>query len=83
MARGHMLTIMRLTSYGHVDEEEAPPTCSCGANLSSLSDYHVRKQLAGSRYLKIQPASGLRTLNSPIENTPVEPRPCAPLPMIA
>ena len=28
--------------------------CSCGADLSSLSVYHVRKHLAGSNHLKVQ-----------------------------
>ena len=47
--------------------EEVPlPTkklCNCGADLSSLSVYHVRKHLAGSKHLKVQAASGLRTLD--------------------
>ena len=35
-------------------EEARPPTkklCSCGADLASLSVYHVRKHLAGSNHL--------------------------------
>ena len=45
-----------------VAEEARPPTkklCSCGADLSSLSVYHVRKHLAGPNRLKVQAASGL------------------------
>ena len=45
-------------------EEAHPPAkklCSCGADLSSLSVYHVRKHLAG---LKVQVASGLRVPTS-------------------
>ena len=41
-------------------EEARPPTkklCSCGADLSSLSVYQVRKHLAGSNHLKVQAAS--------------------------
>lgn len=53
------------------------------ADHFSLSDYHVGKYLAGSRYLKTQLASGLRTLNSPTENTPVDPHLCAVLHLIA
>ena len=37
-------------------EEARPPTkklCNCGAYLSSLSVYHVRKLLTGSNHLKI------------------------------
>ena len=59
--------------------------CSCEADLSSLSVYHVRKHLAGSKHLKIQAASGLWTLDtfSPMSTmrTPVEQRPCAELEM--
>lgn len=43
---------------------------------------HVGKYLADSRYLKTQLASGLRTLNSPTENTPVDPHLCAVLHLI-
>ena len=42
-------------------EEARPPTkklCSCGADISSLSVYHVRKHLAGLNHLKVQAASG-------------------------
>ena len=45
------------------DPGPRPPTkklCSYGADLSSLSVYHVRKYLAGSNHLKVQAASGLR-----------------------
>ena len=59
-------------------EEARPPTkklCSCGADLSSLRVYHVRKHLAG---LKIQAASGLRAPTS-TKRTPVVQRPCAEL----
>ena len=60
-------------------EEAHPPTkklCSCGADLSSLSVYHVRKHLAGSNHLKVQAASGLREPTS-IKRTLVVQRPCA------
>ena len=43
---------------------------SCWADLSSLSVYHVREHLAGSNYLKVQAASGLRALTS-TKRTPV------------
>ena len=59
-------------------EEARPPTkklCSCGADLSSLSVYHVRKHLAGSNHLRVQAASGLRVLTStkrtPVDSAPV------------
>ena len=48
-------------------EEVPPPTkklCNCGADLSSLSVYHIRKHLAGSKHLKVQAVSGLRTLDA-------------------
>ena len=38
--------------------------CSCGADFSSLSVYHVSKHLAGSNHLKVQAASGLRAPTS-------------------
>ena len=52
-----------------VDERVEDPRpwkklCSCGADLSSLSVYHVRKHLAGSNHLKVQAASGLRAPTS-------------------
>ena len=65
-----------------VVEEARPPTkklCSCGADLSSLSVYHVRKHLAGSNHLKVQAASGLRALTFTKTETPVVQRPCAEL----
>lgn len=68
----------------NVDGEEEPPPkklCSCGADLSSLSDYHVGKHLTGSKHKKRQ-TSGLRTLDaffSPTEKTAVEPLACAEL----
>ena len=40
-------------------EEVRPPTkklCCCGADLSSLNIYHVRKHLAGSNHLEVQAA---------------------------
>ena len=63
------------------DPTPRPPTkklCSCGADLSSLSVYHVRKNLAGSNHLKVQAASGLRAPTS-TKRTPVVQCPCAEL----
>ena len=63
------------------DPRPRPPTkklCSCGADLSSLSVYHVRKYLAGSNHLKVQAASGLWAPTS-TKMTPVVQRPCAEL----
>ena len=63
------------------DPRPRPPTkklCSCGANLSSLSVYHVRKHLAGLNHLKVQAASGLRAPTS-TKRTPVVQHPCAEL----
>ena len=62
-------------------EDARHPTkklCSCGADLSSLSVYHVRKHLAGLNHLKVQAASGLRAPTS-TKRTPVVQRPCAEL----
>ena len=44
-------------------EEARPPTkklCSCGADLSSLSVYHVRKHLAGSDHLRGETTNQLK-----------------------
>ena len=62
-------------------KETLPPTkklCSCGADLSSQSVYHVRKHLAGLNHLKVQAASGLRAPTS-TKTMPVVQRPCAEL----
>ena len=62
-------------------EEAHPPTkklCSCGADLSSLSVYHVRKHLAGSNGLKVHAASGLWVPTS-TKRTSVVQRLCAEL----
>ena len=52
--------------------------CSRGADLSSLSVYHVRKHLVGSNHLKVQGASGLRAPTF-TKKTPVVQRLCAEL----
>jgi len=39
-----------LTHRGHADEEEAPPTHICGADLSSLSDWLEVHEDTGSQW---------------------------------
>ena len=58
--------------------EEARPLTNRGADLSSLSVYHVRKHLPGSNHLKVQVASGLRAPTF-TKKTPVVQRPCTEL----
>ena len=47
----------------HVDEaveEATPPTkklCSCGTDLSSISEYPIGKHLAGLKHLKVYTSS--------------------------
>ena len=72
---------MKIDVRSEAVEEGRPPTkklCSRGADLSSLSVYHVRKHLAGSNHLKVQAASGLRAPTF-TKKKPVVQRPCAEL----
>jgi len=55
-----MLAKMETDECEQVDEKKSL-TCSCVANLSSLSDYHDWTSL---RHMKIQAASGLRTVDA-------------------
>jgi len=53
--RGHVVITVEIDK--HVDKEEAPPTkefAVVGLISQERSDCHIRKYLAGSRYMKIQ-----------------------------
>ena len=46
---------------------EAPPSkrlCPCGTNLSSLSEYHVKKHLLGSKHKRLTASDGMKTLKA-------------------
>ena len=57
MGRGHMLAKMEIDECEQVDEEKEPHLQLCGQSLLT-NDYHDLD------YMKIQEASGLRTVDA-------------------
>ena len=71
-----MLAKMEIDECEQVDKEKSL-TCSCVANLSSLSDYHDLDQLEAHEDTGSKWNEDGRCRFSPTKNTPVDPCPCA------
>jgi len=55
---------MEVDEHEHVDEEKAPPTKKLAAVWPISPHWVTIMSLTGSRYMKIPPARGLRTLDA-------------------